>query len=1055
MTPERWRNVERLYHDALTLDPAERAGFLQRACEADESLRADVESLLAQRAEAAAFMEAPAIEVMARSIAQEASLAAAPALPTSEAGGAHHLPVRASSGREAVEELQFSEDFAQSPSAADGEGGSTTVSILGFVARRPRWIWFLALPLAAAAAGLYFILLSGPEPAGWFLNATRGDGSTISYRVVGIQAGSAAERAGLETDDVLSNEDMERFLAHWRTHVGHRFEVVRAGRPQELFLGLRTKDWSYWRGSQGLRRIALMFNAALYLGLAAVLLFGRPGDRAARWGALLIAQLGLEMLLIASEAVLLRSVPENAQAFRDLPLPLGITVILGLSVSVMVPAGAFGFCAVFPRPLALPSYVWWLLGIAASGTILLHLDWFWLPIYSGAAAPRAPRALVNLVVLLGAAYLAWALILLARNYRSLEERNERRRLRIVAAGFGITLFGTALGILLVAPVFPLEQLRSQYWLGMPWQLLHATLFAAAPIATVYAITRHRVFDINVMVRLGLRYAAARGLILSIVPASAMVMALDVAIHREQSVSQIASVRGPFYLALAVGAFLLHARRKRWLDALDRRFFRERYNAHRLLSAVVDDVRRSHGFEQAASHAMARIERALHPEWASLMVRQPDERSFVRAASMNTVMPSIPAGARLLALARVLNRPLENQQSGTGWLRQQLPSREAEFLQRQRVEWLFPVSLGEPGTEAILLMGPKRSEEPYSGEDRELLAAVAASLGFLLERPVLPLPIQGGFGECGACGTCFDSTVATCPADGERVVRSPYSRTVAMRYRLDRILGRGGMGSVYEAFDFELERQVAVKVIRPEWIATPGALERFRREARAAASLCHPNIVTVYDFGASGDDRAYLVMQLLNGHSVRQELNERGSIEPPRVLEVMRGVSAAVALAHRQGLLHRDLKPENIFLEQSDRGEIPRVLDFGLVKQLTGGPTDTLPPGSLIGTLPYMSPEQLRGNAAAESWDIWALTVLAYEMLTGTHPFARTTDLRTLSHAGSTPISLSEASALPAKVRSFFGRSLAFDISDRPASVPRFIEELEQALSDVPDPEYQS
>jgi serine/threonine-protein kinase len=256
-----------------------------------------------------------------------------------------------------------------------------------------------------------------------------------------------------------------------------------------------------------------------------------------------------------------------------------------------------------------------------------------------------------------------------------------------------------------------------------------------------------------------------------------------------------------------------------------------------------------------------------------------------------------------------------------------------------------------------------------------------------------------------------------------------------------------MGSVYLAFDVELQREVAVKVIRPEWLASPDAAGRFRREARAAALLSHPHVVTVHDFGVADDDRAYLVMERLIGRTLREALREHGSLAAPLACEILRGVCAAVSLAHRHRLLHRDLKPENIFLARSDEREIAKVLDFGLVKPLAPSQSDAVTgtaTGGLLGTFGYMSPEQLRGEPPAESWDVWALAVVAFEMLTGTHPFALDGDPRG-PFAAARAITLAPAPALAPALRGFFERALAAERALRPRSVPDLIAQLDVAL----------
>jgi hypothetical protein len=720
MTAERSQEIERLYHEARAREPSKRSAFLDRACAGDESLRGEVESLLAWREQAAGFLEAPDRD------------------PASPAAGRKE---------------------SATPTASTAGGP-------GFVRRRPWWVWCCALPSVVAAASMYFLAFTGPEAAGWKLKVVRADGRPAGYEVVGISRDTAAARAGFEVGDLMAIADIERFVREQRPAVGYRFEVVHAGRRQTRALTLGRKDGTYWRGRDGLRRLAVVLASAAHLALAGILLFTRPRDRAARWGALLFAQLGFYLAGTLTPA---RFAPEVAHVLRDLPLPIGVLICVARSLSATIPAGAFGFCAVFPKPLPLSNHRWWpewLILVALFATTGIDLEFLWLPVYAGPYGPEVPRFALEEVMVLGVIFVAWALVLFASSYHRIERPNERRRLRLVVAGFAVTASTVTVHIFLMwASVEPGQLMAS-------WQFASVFLLSAAALCTTYAILRHRVFDIHVIVRLGLRYAAARGVLLSVVPAVALVLALDVLMHRNQPVREIAAERGLAYLALVGGALALHLKRTSWMDAIDRRFFRERYDAYRLLAGVADDVRRSGSFDEAGRHVIARIDEALHPESASLMVSKPGDPGFHSVVAIGNPPSPIPAGARLVGLARVLGKPLENAQAGTGWLQQQLPRVEVEFLRRARVEWLFPVSLRETGTQAFLLLGPKRSEEPYSREDRDLLGAVTASLGLLVERPG-----PAGFAECSTCGTCYDQESAHCPGDDGALVKSPYPRTI--------------------------------------------------------------------------------------------------------------------------------------------------------------------------------------------------------------------------------------------------------------------------------------
>jgi serine/threonine-protein kinase len=264
-----------------------------------------------------------------------------------------------------------------------------------------------------------------------------------------------------------------------------------------------------------------------------------------------------------------------------------------------------------------------------------------------------------------------------------------------------------------------------------------------------------------------------------------------------------------------------------------------------------------------------------------------------------------------------------------------------------------------------------------------------------------------------------------------------------------------MGTVYEATDDALGRRVAVKLMREDLAGRPDAAQRFRREAQVAASFAHPNVVTVFDFGLAGG-HDFLVMELLEGTTLREEIRSRGKLMPVRTVEIMRGVCAAVEAAHQRHLIHRDLKPENVFLARAQTGEIPKVLDFGLARLLqtaaavvSNAPTAIAAEtgaGVLLGTLQYMAPEQLAGAPPQPAWDLWALAVLAYEMLTGTHPFAsdRPDCHRTLLAGSFTPITahLTE----PPRWNEFFARALALDPKHRPDSAHSFFLELQRALA---------
>jgi len=272
--------------------------------------------------------------------------------------------------------------------------------------------------------------------------------------------------------------------------------------------------------------------------------------------------------------------------------------------------------------------------------------------------------------------------------------------------------------------------------------------------------------------------------------------------------------------------------------------------------------------------------------------------------------------------------------------------------------------------------------------------------------------------------------------------------IAGRYEVIRAIGSGGMGTVYQATDLALERQVAVKVIRDELASSDALGERFRREALAEAGFAHPNIVTVHDFGVV-DARAFLVMELLEGVSLREELQQQKRLSASRCLEILSGVCAGVDAAHQRRLVHRDLKPENIFLVRAGTEIIPKVLDFGIAKFLPTATDASIQTGIglMVGTLQYMAPEQFFGESVDAACDLWALAVVAYEMLTGALPFpsASMAECRYAVLSGRFTAVAAHLPDAPSSWQDFFAIGFAPEPEARHASARRFYAELERTI----------
>ncbi|MEZ4585565.1 MAG: protein kinase [Gemmatimonadales bacterium] len=210
------------------------------------------------------------------------------------------------------------------------------------------------------------------------------------------------------------------------------------------------------------------------------------------------------------------------------------------------------------------------------------------------------------------------------------------------------------------------------------------------------------------------------------------------------------------------------------------------------------------------------------------------------------------------------------------------------------------------------------------------------------------------------------------------------RILGPNFRLGRLIGRGGYAEVFAVQDLKLNRELAIKVLRPDLIVTPNLLARFRREALAVAALNHPHIVPVYDVGEAGGV-CYLVMPLIQGESLKDAMSREGRIPVAEATRILLEAASALTASHEAGVVHRDIKPENIVLEGRDRRV--RLMDFGIAKAMDGGDRDLTGTGVVVGTPQYMSPEQASGEATVDHrTDQYSLAVIGYQMLGGQVPF---------------------------------------------------------------------
>lgn len=267
-------------------------------------------------------------------------------------------------------------------------------------------------------------------------------------------------------------------------------------------------------------------------------------------------------------------------------------------------------------------------------------------------------------------------------------------------------------------------------------------------------------------------------------------------------------------------------------------------------------------------------------------------------------------------------------------------------------------------------------------------------------------------------------------------------TVLAGYRIDAVVGRGGMGVVYRAEHLHLNRTVALKVLLPELARDGSFRERFVRESRTAAALRHPNIVTIYDAGEA-DGLLYIAMQYVDGSDLAHLLEQPGALEPERALAILEPIAGALDAAHEQGLVHRDVKPANVLLDRRSS----YLTDFGLVRSVSSA-TALTQHGQFVGTLDYMAPEQIEGGALDARADVYAFGCVLYHALAGSAPFEKDSPVSLIyAHMHEAPPSLLRRRPdLPGSLAAVLERALAKRREERYAGCEELIAEARAAIA---------
>ena len=644
------------------------------------------------------------------------------------------------------------------------------------------------------------------------------------------------------------------------------------------------------------------------------------------------------------------------------------------------------------------------------------------------------------------------------------DANARRRIRmaVYTAVPGVFAYALKDGVPIVATLAG-TAIPTHPW---PVTAFLQALVLLPAFGLTYAVGVARVLGPALVLRRSLQYALAnRALaVIAILPGAALAFAL---LHK--NLLQIITSGSVVYLLLFVATLGVVRYRHRARQWLDQRFFREEYDARKILVSLAGRVRFETDPGDLASLVVEQIDQALHPEITAMLASGIEEGRLVPVTTRNGSVEPIALDGGLVTMLRWSDDPLEIFLDDPRSPARRLPPAEIAWLEQTGASLLVPVLGQERALVGALLLGEKRSEEAYSAEDLELLSSIAAQVGLglnvtrlhrqsddtsaatarLAETALLAMM------ECPRCGRCDEPGTAVCPSDGATLKTGPVPRVVENKYRIEQLLGRGGMGAVYRARDMRLDRLVAVKVVRPDLLEDGDARRRFRREAQIVARLQHPGIVSIFDFGTLAGGGAYLVMELVRGEDLRRVLHREGRLEPARAVKILTAVCAAIEAAHHEGVLHRDLKPENILLPG---GEIEaKVLDFGVAKLVADReradvdePMETMAAltmaGTIVGTPAYMAPEQLAAAALDSRTDVFALGVIAYEMLCGELPFSRgsLTDVILAQARGAQPLTERDPD-IPAALDRAVRRALEMAPDHRPATPHAFASDVVQAL----------
>ncbi len=814
-------------------------------------------------------------------------------------------------------------------------------------------------------------------------------------------------------------------------------------------------------------------------GVSGVLLHlgGRHDDRA--------RVLGVVLLLFATlftDRLIARALPSLSASLAVL-----LAVTAAFHVNAFSPYALWRFAWVFPRlqPGLLPSWfprTMTLVTIAA-GLLFAFGDLVLSRASADGGAAGSLHARLSPNSEAGWFYQASALlaipslVLLGLKLRA-AAADERRRLAWVVAGIIVGSSPMVVHVFLATVVS-----RYALWVAEPSRTramgIALTAFSLAiPASAAYAVVVDRVLEVRFVVRRAVQYLLARYTVLALMAGLLLGLASLVYQHRNRPLVEILG-DSPVAVAGLVVVVIMFFWRRPLLEGIDRRFFREHYDANKILVELVDKSQQAQTTRDIVRLITGEVDRALHLERVALLLRDDDSgqlrdpEGLVRSLESEGALGSLIAGSR---------SPLDVDLSSESSVLGRLPDAEREWLADANARLIVPLFGAENTPLGVLTLGEKRSELPFTPEDRKLMLAVAASAALSIEQrrrhessnpDIGPSVRTHSARQCVVCGRVQDRQQSVCLACGNPVEESLLPAVLAGKFEIERQIGAGGMGVVYRARDLSLDRPVAIKVL-PRVV--PQAASRLRREARAMATMQHPHLAVIHAL-ESWRGAPVLVLEYLPGGTLADRIRF-GPLPIETVVNTGVLIGDVLHHVHRAGYLHRDVKPSNI--GYTERG-MAKLLDFGLVRlvdrlsevaatsdsTVTGAfgvapaaPVEAAAPSfetgvhQFVGTPAYLSPEAIMAAPPGQGVDLWGLAVTMYEALTGRNPFSAPTVPETLGLIARTvvPDPRGVRPDCPDALAAFFAAALSADRSHRPQSASEFVARLREIRAGThPDP----